>query len=135
MENVFVGQEILKKYDLKGCTFLRKNPAECTTLLDQNLVDDMSNRLVNYSLLIGLRRVNGKHQLLTGTIDYLQPFTWKKKVEFAFKSFRSCWNCMEEMGYEYPTVCPPDLYAARFMRSMRRYFGLNGECGPSPSQE
>ena len=73
------------------------------------------NNIMDYSLLVGIS--HDKHELVVGILDYLQPYSWDKKLE----------NWVKETGIlggggKEPTIVSPLQYKARFREAMERYF-------------
>lgn len=143
MNNLFYGLEdrgiSLKVYDLKGSrkNRLRKENLKGKTLMDTNfdlerngdllpLVDhpkldffDVIERdcnflrqqeIVDYSLLLILDEEN--RVVVCGIIDYLRKYDLIKKLEHQIKK-------LQYLG-EDPTIVKPEVYANRFIESLRR---------------
>ncbi|XP_063222322.1 1-phosphatidylinositol 3-phosphate 5-kinase isoform X2 [Bacillus rossius redtenbacheri] len=147
MENLFYGRTVTHKFDLKGS--VRNRLANTTlqqegeiVLLDENLLkmtcdsplyilphsktvlteainnDTMflsSQSVIDYSLLVGLDQE--RLELVVGIIDYIRTFTWDKKLETMVKSS----GILGGQGKQ-PTVVSPELYRARFIAAMHKYF-------------
>ncbi|MBW0477926.1 hypothetical protein O181_017641 [Austropuccinia psidii MF-1] len=143
IENLWVTKPHLQIYDLKGltrnrtvnstgrphevlldgnfCEMIRTNPVfihENSLLrLQASLHNDTlflaSNNVMDYSLAVGFDEE--KKEMYVGIIDYLQTYSWDKRLE----------TLVKELGgtsKEAPTVITPSLYKARFRRAMGRYF-------------
>ena len=143
MNNLFYGLEdrgiSLKVYDLKGSrkNRLRKENLKGKTLMDTNfdlerngdllpLLDhpkldffDVIERdcnflrqqeIVDYSLLLILDEEN--RVVVCGIIDYLRKYDLIKKLEHQIKK-------LQYLG-EDPTIVKPEVYANRFIESLRR---------------
>ncbi|XP_023718004.1 1-phosphatidylinositol 3-phosphate 5-kinase isoform X3 [Cryptotermes secundus] len=148
MENLFYSRSVTHKFDLKGSVRNRLvNPTAADrdgeiVLLDENLLnmtcDDplyilphsktvltqainndtqflASQSVMDYSLLVGLDKEC--RELVVGIIDYIRTFTWDKKLETMVKSS----GILGGQG-KLPTVVSPELYRARFIAAMHRYF-------------
>ncbi|PSN57689.1 hypothetical protein C0J52_00310 [Blattella germanica] len=148
MENLFYSRSVTHKFDLKGSVRNRLvNPTAADrdgeiVLMDENLLnmtcDDplyilphsktvlthainndtqflASQSVMDYSLLVGLDKE--RRELVVGIIDYIRTFTWDKKLETMVKSS----GILGGQG-KLPTVVSPELYRARFIEAMHRYF-------------
>ncbi|XP_069701423.1 1-phosphatidylinositol 3-phosphate 5-kinase isoform X2 [Periplaneta americana] len=148
MENLFYARSVTHKFDLKGSVRNRLvNPTAADrdgeiVLLDENLLnmtcDDplyilphsktvltqainndtqflASQSVMDYSLLVGLDKE--RRELVVGIIDYIRIFTWDKKLETIVKSS----GILGGQG-KMPTIVSPELYRARFIAAMHRYF-------------
>ncbi|CAH7667084.1 hypothetical protein PPACK8108_LOCUS1470 [Phakopsora pachyrhizi] len=143
IENLWATKPHLQVYDLKGLTrnrtvsvtgrpnevLLDGNFCEMTRtdpiLLHENsllrlqasLHNDTlflaNNNVMDYSLAVGFDEQN--QNLYVGIIDYLQTYSWDKRLE----------TLVKELGgtsKEAPTIITPSLYKARFRKAMGRYF-------------
>lgn len=74
---------------------------------------------MDYSLLVGVDMEN--HELVCGIIDYLAPYSLKKKLETVGKSLLL-------LGKETrPTVIRPSEYKKRFVDFMVKQFLVTSE--------
>lgn len=145
IENLWVTKPHLQIYDLKGltrnrmvnvtgrphevlldgnfCEMVRTNPVlvrENSLLrLQASLHNDTlflaNNNVMDYSLAVGFDEE--KQEMYVGIIDYLQTYSWDKRLE----------TLVKELGgtsKEAPTIITPSLYKARFRRAMGRYFSV-----------
>ncbi|CAL5080256.1 unnamed protein product [Urochloa decumbens] len=144
MENLLFGNNIVRKYDLKGALFSRyvrdsENPEN--VLLDQNFIEDMRTmpvyiegktkklmeraiwndtaflshmNVMDYSLFVGVDRQN--KELVFGIIDYLRQYTWDKQLESWVKTSLVVPKNLS------PTVISPREYKIRFRAFMSQYF-------------
>nr|CAD7195046.1 unnamed protein product [Timema douglasi] len=146
MENLFYGRSVTHKFDLKGSVRNRLvNPTGQQgeiVLLDENLLKMTCNsplyilphsktvltqaidhdtkflasqKVIDYSLLVGLDQ--DRRELVVGIIDYIRTFTWDKKLETMVKSS----GILGGQGKQ-PTVVSPEIYQARFIAAMHKYF-------------
>jgi 1-phosphatidylinositol-3-phosphate 5-kinase len=60
-----------------------------------------------------------KNLFMSWYVDYIRTFTWDKKLETMVKSS----GILGGQG-KLPTVVSPELYRARFIAAMHRYFLL-----------
>lgn len=72
-----------------------------------------SKFVMDYSLLCGFDQQN--NVIAVGIIDYLRVFTWDKKVETYLKTISGPIGKM-------PTIVSPEVYKARFVNAIDRYF-------------
>ncbi|PLW14721.1 hypothetical protein PCASD_18766 [Puccinia coronata f. sp. avenae] len=145
IENLWVTKPHLQIYDLKGltrnrtvnvtgrphevlldgnfCEMVRTSPIlvrENSLLrLQASLHNDTlflaNHNVMDYSLAVGFDEE--KQEMYIGIIDYLQTYSWDKRLE----------TLVKELGgtsKEAPTVITPSLYKARFRRAMGRYFSV-----------
>ncbi|XP_031120653.1 1-phosphatidylinositol-3-phosphate 5-kinase FAB1B isoform X2 [Ipomoea triloba] len=149
MENLMLGHNITRMYDLKGSSEPRHNqdPSENNKVLfDQNLVEEMptnpiyvgskakrllekavwndtaflaSVNVMEYSLLVGLD--DEKHELVVGVIDYRRQYTWDKQLETWVKTALGV-VLGGTMNASSPTVISPTQYKKRFRKAMSGYF-------------
>ncbi|KAI9620678.1 hypothetical protein KEM48_008027 [Puccinia striiformis f. sp. tritici PST-130] len=145
IENLWVTKPHLQIYDLKGltrnrtvnvtgrphevlldgnfCEMVRTTPIlvrENSLLrLQASLHNDTlflaNHNVMDYSLAVGFDEE--KQEMYIGIIDYLQTYSWDKRLE----------TLVKELGgssKEAPTVITPSLYKARFRRAMGRYFSV-----------
>ncbi|XP_059468321.1 1-phosphatidylinositol 3-phosphate 5-kinase isoform X2 [Neocloeon triangulifer] len=149
MENLFYGRTITQRFDLKGSQRNRlvetsgpNAQGEEIVLLDENLIKMSceaplyilphckmvltlaierdtqflsSQAVMDYSLLVGLDEQS--KELVLGIIDYVRLFTWDKKLETMVKSS----GILGGHG-KMPTIVSPEVYRARFVAAMHRYF-------------
>ncbi|XP_065348560.1 1-phosphatidylinositol 3-phosphate 5-kinase isoform X2 [Cloeon dipterum] len=149
MENLFYGRSITQRFDLKGSVRNRlvetsgpNAQGEEIVLLDENLIKMSceaplyiqphckmvltlaierdtqflsSQAVMDYSLLVGLDEQ--RKELVLGIIDYVRLFTWDKKLETMVKSS----GILGGHG-KMPTIVSPEVYRARFVAAMHRYF-------------
>ncbi|CAF2314256.1 unnamed protein product [Brassica rapa] len=141
MENLNFDRRIAMQYDLKGLVHGRLAPDSAQVRLDQNFLNDMKRlrlhlnpylkqdlqtvirndtaflsgiNVMDYSLLVGVDMEN--HELVCGIIDYLAPYSLKKKLETVGKSLLL-------LGKETrPTVIRPSEYKKRFVDFMVKQF-------------
>ncbi|XP_067015555.2 1-phosphatidylinositol 3-phosphate 5-kinase [Anabrus simplex] len=148
MENLFYSRTVTHKFDLKGSIRNRLvNPATERegeiVLLDENLLKMTcdsplyiyphsktvlmqainsdtkflaSQSVMDYSLLVGLDQE--RKELVVGIIDYIRTYTWDKKLEAMVKYYGNLGGGQGKL----PTVVSPELYRARFIAAMHRYF-------------
>ncbi|WAQ84749.1 hypothetical protein PtA15_5A322 [Puccinia triticina] len=145
IENLWVTKPYLQIYDLKGltrnrtvnvtgrphevlldgnfCEMVRTTPIlvrENSLLrLQASLHNDTlflaNHNVMDYSLAVGFDEE--KQEMYIGIIDYLQTYSWDKRLE----------TLVKELGgssKEAPTVITPSLYKARFRRAMGKYFSV-----------
>ncbi|CDY47721.1 BnaA10g04100D [Brassica napus] len=146
MENLNFDRRIAMQYDLKGLVHGRLAPDSAQVRLDQNFLNDMKRlrlhlnpylkqdlqtvirndtaflsgiNVMDYSLLVGVDMEN--HELVCGIIDYLAPYSLKKKLETVGKSLLL-------LGKETrPTVIRPSEYKKRFVDFMVKQFLVTSE--------
>jgi hypothetical protein len=61
--------------------------------------------------------IESETSLRMGIIDFMRPYHFVEKIETLYKEIKS--------GKD-PTVIPPQQYAERFVKAMRRYFAKLG---------
>eukprot|EP01025_Chloroclados_australasicus_P026254 TRINITY_DN2606_c0_g3_i1.p1 TRINITY_DN2606_c0_g3~~TRINITY_DN2606_c0_g3_i1.p1 ORF type:complete len:1797 (-),score=144.27 TRINITY_DN2606_c0_g3_i1:334-5337(-) len=88
----------------------------CYTQLQSALERDTQflarNKIIDYSLLLAKAVQNDQQPfIVVGIVDYLQPYTMKKKIESQLKTIK---NKML-VGGEQPTIVSPDKYRRRFL--------------------
>ncbi|XP_019196230.1 PREDICTED: 1-phosphatidylinositol-3-phosphate 5-kinase FAB1B-like [Ipomoea nil] len=150
MENLMLGHNITRIYDLKGCSEPRHNhqyPSENNKFLfDKNLVEEMpiyvgskakrlleravwndtaflsSVNVMEYSLVVGLD--DEKHELVVGVIDYTRQYTWDKQLETWVKTALGVVLGGTKNNASSPTVISPTQYKKRFRKAMSDYFSM-----------
>ncbi|KAL1916606.1 uncharacterized protein VTP21DRAFT_5797 [Calcarisporiella thermophila] len=144
MENIFWGQKITRKFDLKGIQGRYVGPKTAlsrdTTLWDGDwvegqyknllLVHSYSERIIRESIQNDtqfladanimdyslLAGVNDEQkELIVGIVDYVGAYTWYKKLESRSK------KTLRGNGKDV-TVIPPEQYKKRFREAMEQYF-------------
>nr|GMC50053.1 1-phosphatidylinositol-3-phosphate 5-kinase FAB1B [Ipomoea batatas] len=150
MENLMLGHNITRMYDLKGSSEPRHNqdPSEKNNkvLFDQNLVEEMptnpiyveskAKRLLERAIwndTAFLASVNvmeysllvglddEKHELVVGVIDYTRQYTWDKQLETWVKTALGV-VLGGTKNASSPTVISPAQYKKRFRKAMSGYF-------------
>ncbi|KAJ1650434.1 Mitochondrial distribution and morphology protein 12 [Dispira simplex] len=145
MENLFYERQFTKTFDLKGSTrnrLVADTGKAGEVLLDENFLQYLTQSplyvrehskeliqssiwndtlflanhdIVDYSLLVAIDEE--KHDLVVGIVDFIQTFTWDKRLE----------NWVKETGFlggggKQPTIISPKQYKQRFRNAMGRYF-------------
>ncbi|KAJ1969197.1 Mitochondrial distribution and morphology protein 12 [Dispira parvispora] len=145
MENLFYERQFTKTFDLKGSTrnrLVADTGKAGEVLLDENFIQYLTQTplyvrehskeliqssiwndtlflanhdVVDYSLLVAIDEE--KHDLVVGIVDFIQTFTWDKRLE----------NWVKETGFlggggKQPTIISPKQYKQRFRNAMGRYF-------------
>eukprot|EP00670_Eutreptiella_braarudii_P019208 CAMPEP_0174372070 /NCGR_PEP_ID=MMETSP0811_2-20130205/102188_1 /TAXON_ID=73025 ORGANISM="Eutreptiella gymnastica-like, Strain CCMP1594" /NCGR_SAMPLE_ID=MMETSP0811_2 /ASSEMBLY_ACC=CAM_ASM_000667 /LENGTH=452 /DNA_ID=CAMNT_0015519099 /DNA_START=124 /DNA_END=1479 /DNA_ORIENTATION=+ len=143
MEDLFYNHKISKVYDLKGSMRNRFQSNQNATLLDENLIRQLTDsgmlftkeehkdlfnmsihndtllltqlNVMDYSLLVGIDEE--ARTLVVGIIDYVREYTIDKQMEYLVKS-----SGMMGGGKMAPTVIQPRMYKQRFRHAMKNYF-------------
>ncbi|KAG2173975.1 hypothetical protein INT44_000089 [Umbelopsis vinacea] len=141
MEHLFYGQNISRRFDLKGIQGRHvdgmKKSAELTlwdgdwvegfratlmvhaqskAIIEQALQNDATFlaecNIMDYSLLVGID--DEKKEMIVGIVDFIGTFTWFKKLESTSKSALQ--------PHKEVTVLSPNKYKTRFCETILDYF-------------
>ncbi|KAI9287807.1 hypothetical protein BC943DRAFT_201630 [Umbelopsis sp. AD052] len=116
MEHLFYGQNISRRFDLKGFRATLMVHAQSKAIIEQALQNDATFlaecNIMDYSLLVGID--DEKKEMIVGIVDFIGTFTWFKKLESTSKSALQ--------PHKEVTVLSPNKYKTRFCETILDYF-------------